>query len=86
MDQMNIVEGSDTATISLSLESKLLDLDRPVIRRYNNESQKTLFPNDLAFEFVNELQGKDLSWGRSTTTQSSSSTSTSSKPHDWSPR
>ena len=66
MDQMNINEGADTATISLSLESKLLDLDRPVIRRYNNESQKALFPNDKAFEFLNDLQGKDLSWGRAT--------------------
>ena len=84
MDQMNIDEGSDTATISLSLESKLLDLDRPVIRRYNNESQKVLFPNDLAFEFLNDLQDKDLSWGRST--QSKSKSSTSAVPSDWSPR
>ena len=68
MDQMNINEGADTATISLSLESKLLDLDRPVIRRYNNESQKALFPNDKAFEFLNDLQGKDLSWGRASET------------------
>ncbi len=68
MDQMNIDESPDTATISLSLESKLLDLDKPVIRRYNNESQKALFPNDKAFEFLNDLQGKDLSWGRASET------------------
>tara|TARA_R110002074_G_scaffold93592_1_gene204196 strand:- start:224 stop:1108 length:885 start_codon:yes stop_codon:yes gene_type:complete len=68
MDQMDIIEGSETSTISLSLESKLLDLDRPVIRRYNAESQKTFFPNDKAFEFVNDLQGKDLSWGRASET------------------
>lgn len=68
MDQMNIDESPETATISLSLESKLLDLDRPVIRRYNNESQKALFPNDKAFEFLNDLQGKDLSWGRASET------------------
>lgn len=68
MDQMNIDESPETATISLSLESKLLDLDKPVIRRYNNESQKALFPNDKAFEFLNDLQGKDLSWGRASET------------------
>ena len=68
MDQMNIDESPDTATISLSLESKLLDLDKPVIRRYNNESQKALFPNDKAFEFLNDLQGKELSWGRASET------------------
>ena len=68
MDQMNIDESPETSTISLSLESKLLDLDRPVLRRYNNESQKALFPNDRAFEFLNDLQGKDLSWGRASET------------------
>ena len=68
MDQMNIDESAETSTISLSLESKLLDLDRPVLRRYNNESQKALFPNDRAFEFLNDLQGKDLSWGRASET------------------
>jgi hypothetical protein len=68
MDQMNIDESAETSIISLSLESKLLDLDRPVIRRYNNESQKALFPNDKAFEFLNDLQGKDLSWGRASET------------------
>tara|TARA_R110001606_G_scaffold61261_1_gene143494 strand:- start:307 stop:993 length:687 start_codon:yes stop_codon:yes gene_type:complete len=68
MDQMNINEGSETSTISLSLESKLLDLDRPVVRRYNNESQKAFFPNDKAFEFLNDLQSKDLSWGRASET------------------
>ncbi len=68
MDQMNIDESPETSTISLSLESKLLDLDRPVLRRYNNESQKALFPNDKAFEFLNDLQGKDLSWGRASET------------------
>jgi len=73
MDQMNIDESAETSIISLSLESKLLDLDRPVIRRYNNESQKAVFPNDKAFEFLNDLQGKDLSWGRSTQSNSNSS-------------
>ena len=68
MDQMNIDESAETSIISLSLESKLLDLDRPVIRRYNNESQKAVFPNDKAFEFLNDLQGKDLSWGRASET------------------
>ena len=52
--------------IDIGLES--VDLDRPVIRRYNNESQKAVFPNDKAFEFLNDLQGKDLSWGRASET------------------
>lgn len=68
MDQMSITESADTCTIGLSLESKLLDLDRPSIRRYNSESQKTIYSGDLAFDFINDLQDKKLSWGRASDT------------------
>ena len=36
---------------------------------FENETfPKALFPNDKAFEFLNDLQGKDLSWGRASET------------------
>ena len=62
--QMNIDEGPDVSTISVYLESRLIDLKRPRIRRYTSESQKSRFPNDRGFDFVEDLQMKKFTWGR----------------------
>lgn len=64
MDQMNIRDGAETAAITVSVESKMIDLERPRIHRYTSESQKSKFPDDLAFDFIPDLQDKPLSWGR----------------------
>jgi hypothetical protein len=67
MDQMTIDEAPDSCTISLSLESRLVDLERPRPVRLTTESQRLRFPNktaDRAFEFINDLQTKPLMWGR----------------------
>lgn len=63
MDQMNIDEGPNTATISLAVENKLIDLERPRVRRYTHESQQIRYSGDLAFEFVTRLQDESLTWG-----------------------
>lgn len=63
MDTMDIEVGS-SATVTLSVESRLTDWERPRIRRYNNEDQKTEYPNDLGFQFVDQMIEKDLKWGR----------------------
>lgn len=62
MDQMNISVGPETATISLDVESRLVDLNRPRIRRYTDADQQSRFEGDLAFEFVTRLQNESLSW------------------------
>lgn len=62
MDQMNIAFGPDTATISLEVESRLIDLNRPRIRRYTDADQQTRYSGDLAFEFVTRLQSESLEW------------------------
>lgn len=64
MDQMSVDEGAETATISLAVESRLIDLERPRARRYTDENQKSRFPNDLGFQYVNDLQNKKFAWGR----------------------
>jgi len=64
MDQMNIDENAGGCTIGLAVESKLIALERPVVQRYTSESQKARFAGDLAFDFVNDLQDKQLTWGR----------------------
>ena len=66
MDVMTIEENGETATISLSAENRLIDLERPRVRRYTSEDQKSLYPGDLGLDYVNDLQDKTLDWGKST--------------------
>lgn len=64
IDTMNIDEGAETSTIALTVESKLIDLERPRIFRYTDQSHKARYPADKGFEFVEDLQDKVFSWGR----------------------
>lgn len=64
MDQMNISEGSDGSTIQLQVENKLIDLEKPRVARYTSAYQKSKFPDDRGLEFVEDLQDKELFWGR----------------------
>lgn len=62
MDQMN-VEMGETATITVTAESRLTDWNRPNVRRYNDEDQKAFFPTDKGFEYVAQMVNKSLNWG-----------------------
>lgn len=64
LDQMNIDEQPDTSTITVTIESKLIDLERVRSYNYTSETQKAAYPDDLGFDFVESLQGKTYNWGR----------------------
>lgn len=64
IDQMNIDEGPETATIVLNIESRLIDLERVRTFRFTDQNQKARFPNDRGLEFVEDLQDKQFNWGR----------------------
>lgn len=64
MDEMNIEESPDTGTIELKVENKLVDLERARTRRYTSSYQKSVYPSDLGFDFVEDLQDKKVVWGR----------------------
>lgn len=64
MDQMNIEEGPETCNIILTVENKLVDLERPRVARYTSAYQKSLYEGDRGFDFVEDLQDKKLVWGR----------------------
>jgi hypothetical protein len=51
MDQMDISIGS-TAQVSVKLENRLTDWERPRIRRYMDADQRRRDPNDGSFRFV----------------------------------
>jgi hypothetical protein len=74
MDTMTINEGSKTATIALTAESLLIDLNRPRNRRYTNEDQIAEYPGDVFFEYVVSLIERDVTWGVNTAKSGSSNT------------
>jgi hypothetical protein len=64
IDRMDIDEGPDTSIIAISIESRLIDLERARIFRFTDQSQKSRHPNDRGLEFVEDLQDKQFNWGR----------------------
>jgi len=66
IDQMTIEESGETASVSVAVENRLIDLERPRSRRYTNEDQVSLYPGDTGFSYVNDLQDKTIDWGKST--------------------
>ena len=64
LDQMNISEEGSTSSVSVTAENVLIKLERPVVRRFTNEDQKSRYPADLGLEFIAGLQDKEIYWGR----------------------
>lgn len=64
MDQMNISDGGETCDIQLMVENRLIDLERARVARFTSGYQKSIYPDDLGLDFVEDLQDKDISWGR----------------------
>lgn len=64
LDTMNITEGPETGTIELSVENRLIDLERARVFRYTDSFQKSQFAGDKGLEFVASLQDQRLPWGK----------------------
>jgi hypothetical protein len=65
MDQLVINESSDSSTITIKCESRLIDLNRQQDIRYTDEAQKQLYPTDRGLEFVASMADKSIYWGTS---------------------
>jgi hypothetical protein len=64
MDAPTIDEGAQQATIALSVENRLIDLNRSRERRYTNQDQQIDFPSDLGFQYVQSIQDWNGVWGK----------------------
>lgn len=64
MDTAEIADGGETATITLTAESRLRDLERRRTKRYTNADQQSRYPGDKGLEYVPSLQDKEIIWGR----------------------
>jgi hypothetical protein len=65
MDQPTIDVSGETATIAINCESRLLDMNIPVDRRYTQQDQQMTWPGDLGFQFVDSIQEFTIAWGQS---------------------
>lgn len=63
MDVMEIEDGGETASIKLTGENRLIDLNRARARRYTHEDQQIEYAGDLGLEYVAGLQDKKIYWG-----------------------
>lgn len=63
MDTMKISDSGDTCDIALTAESRLVDLQRPRLRRYTGEDQKIDYPSDRGLDFVTSIQDVKIKWG-----------------------
>lgn len=61
MNTMDLDIGT-TATITLNVESRLADWDRPRVRRYNDADQQQEYSGDLGLQYVEQMVEKVLDW------------------------
>jgi hypothetical protein len=63
MDTMVIDDSSESSTIKITLENRLIDLDRINPVRYTQESHSTFHSDDTFFSYVSDMQDKQVEWG-----------------------
>jgi hypothetical protein len=63
MDQPTIDESTETASIAISVENRLSDLQRAPFRRLTDQDQRLRFPTDDGFKYVNYLLDWNGAWG-----------------------
>lgn len=62
VDTMDMEIG-ETATITLTAESRLVDWARPRSDRFNHESQLVKYPADMGLQYVPQMVDKEIRWG-----------------------
>lgn len=65
MDVISLSEGAESSALTITVESRLIDLEKPRLRRYTSEDQKINFPDDKGLDFVASIQEINISWGSS---------------------
>jgi hypothetical protein len=62
-DVMSISDDALTATITMTVESRMIDLQRPRMRRYTHADQQIAHPLDRGLEYVATIQDQQIKWG-----------------------
>lgn len=64
IDTMPIKTGPTSASITITIESKYVSLQRAKVRRYTKENHQSRFPGDTFFDYTQSLADKEIAWGR----------------------
>jgi len=64
MDVMTIEDSGESSIISLTVESKLVRLEKSSNWRYTEGSHQARYAGDTFFSYVTGLQDRDVVWGR----------------------
>jgi hypothetical protein len=62
IDTMSIGDGGETSTISLTVESRLIDYRRPRIKRFNSTDHQRDHATDEFFSHVEAMAEKSIVW------------------------
>lgn len=63
-DVMVIDDSGEFGSITITVESRLIDLERPREHRYEHEDQQAIYAGDLGLEYVPTIQDTPIIWGR----------------------
>jgi hypothetical protein len=63
VDQPVIPMGVDSITIELKLENRMINHQRPTMRRYTSSDQQYYYADDIGFHWVEQLSDIALRWG-----------------------
>lgn len=63
LNEMSLDDGPEVGTISVTVDSKLVELESASNYRYTSESYKSRYENDTFFDFVAQLQDKNIRFG-----------------------
>lgn len=64
MNTMNIEDSAEGATVQLTVESKLVELERAANWRYTDENHQSRYDGDTFFSYVQDIQDVQVAWGR----------------------
>jgi hypothetical protein len=64
MNTMQITDEGETSSVQLTVDSKLVRLERASNWRYTNENHQSRYSGDTFFSYVTDLQDKQIVWGR----------------------
>lgn len=82
MDQPQVQDSGDLCNITVTAESRMVDLQRAKMGRYTDQDQQARFAGDLGLSYVVSLQNKEIMWGQgnSTTNPSANAPGPTTKP------
>lgn len=68
MDTISDQDSGETATIAVSAESNLADLDRLRVRYFTDQDQQRLFEGDRSLRYIPSMQDRAVHWGSASAT------------------